>query len=70
MALIQGQQPGPQVQQVDNILCVGLMPGRPRGQKSVWATAHTAHTVPYEVSLGKLYCSVSLSYDGLFSDRL
>ena len=39
MALIQGQQHGSQVQQVENSMWVKYM-GGPRGQKSVWATAH------------------------------
>jgi len=38
MALMQGRQLGSQVQQVENSVWAKYM-GRPRGQKSVWATA-------------------------------
>jgi len=40
-----GQQFGSQVQQIENSVWAKYM-GGPPGQKYVWATAHTAHTVP------------------------
>jgi len=45
MALNQRQQLGSQVQRVENSMWAKYM-GGPRGHKSVWAKAHTAHTVP------------------------
>ena len=44
MAVIQGQELGSQVQQVENSARVKYMGGS-CGQKSVWAMAHTAPTV-------------------------